>query len=324
MEPAVIASLDADPTIPSQVDVVACGSTLGNLLRFVRGEDRPFRMLAYKVRDTLFLVRRENSPTELISDIRGFGHSFPEANTTWEREVKGSASHQRVVRYSFGEMELLVRLEADGYIRDKNAAVASNCTGNSSTIPPSVDDLASSFHANTTISPQPSSPPPAERGAALKIVPSHNPLTPHSALFDLKTRSIRTLHKDHLAEQLPRLWITQIPTLILAFHTNGLFERKNTEIKDAREEVRKWEEGHAAKLAKLAALLSWIQEVVVEGDEAGGKVEICHREGGKLEVRRQLPDAGEVLSAGVRRRWEEEGGIGALEKDDAAGEEGGE
>ncbi|KAJ4289259.1 hypothetical protein N0V88_007009 [Collariella sp. IMI 366227] len=114
MEPAVMASLAADPATPAQIDIFACGSTLGNLLRFVRGQDKSCRMLVYKLHNTVFLVRRENSPTELIPGIRGFGHTFPEANTTWEPDVKGSASHQRLIRYSLGGLDLLVRFEADG------------------------------------------------------------------------------------------------------------------------------------------------------------------------------------------------------------------
>ena len=82
LEPAVLASLSADPKLPDETDVVACASTLGNLLRFVRGEDRSFRMLAQMVGSTLFLTRREKSPTETIPNVRGHGHTFPEAYTT--------------------------------------------------------------------------------------------------------------------------------------------------------------------------------------------------------------------------------------------------
>jgi hypothetical protein len=308
MEPTVVVSLDADPIIPSEVDIVACGSTLGSLLRFVRGEDKPFRMLAHKVGNSVFLVRRENSPTELIQGVRGFGHAFPDANTTWEREVKGSASYQRVIRYTFGGMELLVRFEADGYIKEKNvpepAASASGNTATEKEKPPlaSVDDLVSSL-LTTTVSTADTSNPPGSNTLQVK----HGGSTvSQSSLFDLKTRSIYTRgKKDILAEELPRLWVRQIPNFILAYHTQGLFNTQDTEIKDVREEIKKWEQEHAAKLAKLAALLSWIKEVVVEDSDAGGKVEICYSGGLKLEVRRQLEDAGEVLSAQVRARWEE-------------------
>ncbi|KAI6312261.1 hypothetical protein MCOR23_008674 [Pyricularia oryzae] len=56
----------------------ACGSTMGSLVRMV------------------FLIRKENSATELITGLQSYGHSFPEHYTAWEREVKGSKSHQRI------------------------------------------------------------------------------------------------------------------------------------------------------------------------------------------------------------------------------------
>lgn len=301
----MIASLDSDPTIPSEVDFVACGNTLVNFLRFIRGEDKSFRILAYKVGETVFLVRRENSPTELIPDVRGFGHTFPEANTTWEPEVKGSASHQRVVRYSFGGMELLVRFGVDGYMKEENRPVLENASVENPP-PADVDSLAASFFSST-ISPNPASPSP---DAGLRITSTAHPIVPQSSIFDLKTRSIYTRSKkDHLADLLPRLWVAQIPTSILAFHTQGLFAKQDIEIRDVREEVKEWEKEHSAKLAKLAALLSWIEEFV-GSYEVDGKLEICYRgpDAGGLEVRRQLADVGEVLSADVRKRWEQGAG----------------
>ncbi|KAL2160713.1 hypothetical protein VTH06DRAFT_910 [Thermothelomyces fergusii] len=117
MEPAVVASLDADPALPRELDVFACKSTVGSLLSFVRGEGKEFRMLAYKAGRTVFLVRRENSPTELIQHMYGYGHAFLDANRTLEADVKGSASHQRIVRYVFGGLRVAVRFEADAYMK---------------------------------------------------------------------------------------------------------------------------------------------------------------------------------------------------------------
>ncbi|KAL2255186.1 hypothetical protein VTK26DRAFT_3909 [Humicola hyalothermophila] len=277
VEPAVIASLLAEPELASKLDLFACGSTLGNLLRFVTGPDKSFRMLVYKVQNTVFLVRRENSPTELIPDVRGFGHTFPEANTTWEPDVKGSASHQRLLRYDFGGLDILVRFEADGYFKGPGTESANPPTASSSST--TVQDLLKSF-STVTISPPLTGAPPGTSSPSLPTAPSPTPTitslriltpvahasphhsstaavpsssppaptpTPHAALFDLKTRSIHTRQhphpdsnpnpksKDHLALSLPRLWTTQIPTLILAFHTHGHFRRSDTEIHDMRE-----------------------------------------------------------------------------------------
>ena len=57
----------------------------------------------------------------MIEDIRGYGHTFPAAYTTWEdREtvvgVGGSVGHWRVVRYRFGGMSVGVGGEGDGWV----------------------------------------------------------------------------------------------------------------------------------------------------------------------------------------------------------------
>ncbi|XMA20290.1 hypothetical protein WAI453_013081 [Rhynchosporium graminicola] len=86
IEPVVQSIFEECPDFDAQgVDIFSCGSTLGNLLRFARNveTEKPFRFLVEVVGQTVFLLRRENSPKEAITDIRGYGHSFPEANTTW-------------------------------------------------------------------------------------------------------------------------------------------------------------------------------------------------------------------------------------------------
>jgi hypothetical protein len=64
-------------SINLEIDMVADVSSLGNLLRFVLGMDKSFRVLAQVVNDTVFLVRIENSLIETIDDIKGYGHTFP-------------------------------------------------------------------------------------------------------------------------------------------------------------------------------------------------------------------------------------------------------
>ena len=62
------------------VDIIGCGNTLNNLFRFARGDAASFRMLVEVIGNTVFFIRRENSPTEVYTGIRGYGHTFPEAN----------------------------------------------------------------------------------------------------------------------------------------------------------------------------------------------------------------------------------------------------
>ncbi|KAG6143157.1 hypothetical protein E4U12_001823 [Claviceps purpurea] len=83
LEPAVQSILDVRAETRATklfgtLDLFSCGSTLGNLLRFVQGKSMNFRILVEVVGPVVHLVRRQNSPLETIPDIRGYGHSFPD------------------------------------------------------------------------------------------------------------------------------------------------------------------------------------------------------------------------------------------------------
>ncbi|CAP70996.1 uncharacterized protein PODANS_3_10420 [Podospora anserina S mat+] len=315
LEPCVIAAMEADNNISPEVDIVACGSTLGNLLRFVRRQDKPFRILVEKIHNTVFFTRRENTPTEIIPGVRGYGHSFPEANTIWEPDVKGSASHQRIVRYTFGGHRILVRFEADGYIKPHAQGPSSVNSTSSTTVKDqtSLADLLS--EADMGLASQTT----ATLAESTINVKFGGELIPQAQVFDLKTRSIYTKDKkDHLAEELPRLWVSQTPTFILAFHTQGLFKKADIQIKDVREDVQRWELDHQAELAQLKSLIDMIIEVV--SDMPDQKMELRYAGIGGLEVRERLADVNDALSDAVKARWGLQGGALTDESDDGVGE----
>lgn len=300
MEPTILAVLAHNAHDAGGSDVVACGSTLGNLLRFIRGEDKQFRFLVELVEGAVFFIRRENTPSELIPDVKGYGHSFPEAYTTWGVDVKGSVSHQRVLSYQFGGLSFLVRFEGDGYIvgeggdEKNNSIEPSQATGGNAK--DAVDGLAAAFDQSRVTALAPSA------GSAL-TVSSAGKLISQEHIFDLKTRSIRrkeaATFEDTFADQLPRLWVSQVPKFILAYHDRGTFE--DITVKDVREEVKSWERDQAEVLSRLAALIHHIIDLVKSRPD--GKLELRHVKVGTLEVREQLTDAGDALSDAVRVLW---------------------
>lgn len=291
LEPAVRAILTSQPDFPSSsIDLFACGSTLGNLLRFVRKIDKTFRILVEVVGDTVFFLRRENSPTELIPDVRGFGHTFPEAYTTWEVDVKGSESHQRILQYKFAGLDCLVRFEADGY--HKNLVPGDREGQGSSAEDNSLDSLVSSL-GDSTISAYPSG---SDR--PLNVIRGGQPI-PQSAVFDLKTRSIYKKEQSILDDVLPRLWVAQIPNFILAYHSSGLFEQIQT--RDMRAEVQRWERENEDTLRRFAALLRKLVDFA--RGTSNGKFEIRRREVDVLELREQCADVGSTLSSAIEDRW---------------------
>jgi hypothetical protein len=270
---------------PIPVNIVACGSTIGNLLRFARGVDldRSFRILVEKVGETVHLIRRENSPREKIEGVRGFGHTFPEAYTTWDSAVKRSTSHQRILSYQFGGLDLMVRFEGDGYV--SSSPVAKTVKGHA------FDELEG-LGITESLS----------NGTGKLKVSDRGESVPQSSVFDLKTRSFMAREKDHLGEQLPRLWIAQVTQFLLAYHERGLFRDSNIEIKNVKADITEWQDLNQPSLKRLAALLRLIIDKAHASKD--GRLEIVWSNSGSLEIRKQLSDAGDVLSEPVRKQWE--------------------
>ncbi|KAF5977891.1 hypothetical protein FCOIX_6223 [Fusarium coicis] len=301
LEPAIVSVMKMNPS-PIPVNIVACGSTIGNLLRFARGVDldRSFRMLVEKVGETVHLIRREKSPREKIEGVRGFGHTFPEAYTTWESSVKRSTSHQRILSYQFGGLDLMVRFEGDGYI--SSSPITNTAKGQA------FEDLES-LGITESLS----------NGTGKLKVSDGGESVPQSSIFDLKTRSIMAREKDHLGEQLPRLWIAQVTRFLLAYHERGLFRDSNIEIKNVKADIAEWQELNQPSLKRLAALLRLIIDKAHASKD--GKLEIVWSNGGALEIRKQLSDAGDVLSEPVRKQWEAWLGSESKDPEDSEREE---
>ncbi|KAM3413585.1 hypothetical protein BST61_g11454 [Cercospora zeina] len=281
-EPAVRSILSMNQSFESNsVDIVACGSTLGNLLRFVLGQAEPFTLIAHAVGTTVFLVRREHDSQELIQGIHGFGHSFVEANTTWEGDMISSSSHQRLISYFLGPHRVILRFEVDSYTIDQSDEVDNDEDVGGVTIGSSTleDDMAALWGAKMS----------PTGTAALEIVQRGTP-APLTAAIDIKTRSSRKIKETVVAEQLPRLWIRQIEQLVLAFHDKGIFQPAR--IEDVSGALANWEQQNKDSIARLINLISLIR---TKADEA---------KSAKLELRcdgRSL--AFHRLSAKHTRKW---------------------
>ena len=297
------------------VDVVACGSTLGNLLRFASGSERDFRFDIEIVGDTVFLIRRENSPKELIPNVRGYGHTFPEAYTTWDASARKSTSHQRVVEYDFSGMRFLVRSESDGYLKDlAKSGTADESTGSSSVSkqpevaagkkPDAADDVSSLTQATSsvTVGREPT-PAPASPSSEVKIELS-TPKVPQCSIFDLKTRS-STNPLSMTDDVLPRLWLNRTPNFILARHTAGTFS--DIRVEDVSAQIASWEKDNADTLKRFAAVVEGIVEAAramwrAKG-QLGDRLEVVRVGGGPVGVHMQAGAARRVLPEELRARW---------------------
>ncbi|KAJ5823470.1 hypothetical protein N7447_005810 [Penicillium robsamsonii] len=295
----VQAILTDKPEFPmASVDIIACNSTMGSLLRFALGHDKPFRILVEVLGNTVFFIRRENSPTEIIPDIHGYGHTFPEAYTMWSASVGGSESHQRVMKYEFAGMQCLIRFEADGFL--PGLVLDTEETKQDPVSPKdnivlgealSMEELRITHAPSMTTKTAPKQLEIARQGRRI----------PQCAIFDLKTRSHHKKSHNTLEEELPRLWISQTPNFVLAHHTAGRF--KDIQVQDVRDNVKQWEEIQQPALTKFASLLQMIVAFARSADD--GKLEIDREEGEQvLNLRRQGGVVKGVLSPAVSSKWD--------------------
>jgi hypothetical protein len=297
MAPVVHAILAAAPEFDTTgVDLFACGSTLGSLLRFARGVDKAFRFNVEMIGRTVFFIRKENDPREVIQDVRGFGHTFPEAYTTWEEEVKGSDTHQRIVQYKLGDLQCLLRFESDGYIKDPTPDSASS----SAKIPASEDDVLQALQSTTITRPTEA---PSSKNKTITVKHAGSAVPQHR-IFDLKTRSRKHGADIDISDIYPVLWLKQIPNFIVAYHNvalggAGIFQ--DIRVLDVQKDVQAWEESNTDGIHRLAVLLEEIIAVVKEDE--GRLLEIYCPGADRLEIRVQYGDGVHALPMDLNDRW---------------------
>jgi hypothetical protein len=145
-------------------------------------------------------------------------------------------------------LNCLVRFEADGYhpdlIPQKDQVKDAIKSDSAKEDEKSVDQSLSAFNDNSV-----SSYHLTDKVLTKEIGGGY---IPQAAIFDLKTCSIRRKNQGFLGEQLPRLWISQIPNIVLAFNRFGVFEE--IQKTDAREMIENWETEKEDNLRRLVAL----------------------------------------------------------------------
>jgi len=285
MEPAVRAVLAMQPqaNLPF-VDVFGCGSTFGNLLRCARSQPQPFRFDVDVIGDTVFMVRREDTPTQMITDLQGYGHTFPDAYTSWDADVRNSVSHQRIVSYVFGGMQFFIRSETDAYVPGSTAK-SNSLKESRKDIP--IDDVLDMMGI---VDRQPVD------GAVLTVRKQGN-LVSQEEIFDIKTRA--SYREYDMEDILPRLWPNQTPKFLLAYHESGLFNKPK--ITTVREDILKWEQDNSNDLARFHALVRRIVDVVRDAD--GQQYEISWDGQGPLCITKQVVEGRNALPADLSELW---------------------
>ncbi|KAF2277902.1 uncharacterized protein EI97DRAFT_415643 [Westerdykella ornata] len=297
-EPAVRTILKYAPGYPtSSINIFACGSTLGHLLRFVRHVDKPFRFKVELIGNTVFFARQENSPKELIRDIRGFGHTFPDAYTTWEADVKGSETHQRMIQYMFGGLKCIVRFECDGYFRPSKSDDSAPESAIADVKPAADDDLAEALRV-TSVSHDVQI---IDGGDSLRIKTGGQEI-PQSSIFDLKTRSGKYKKEIDMTDLLPMLYLKQIPNFIVAYHDGaGLFRPDDIKTLKLTDSLRRWEIENKAALQRLAILLHKLIDIAK--NDARGLLDVYCPGPDRLEIHTQHGEGSPALPLVLKEEW---------------------
>ncbi|QDS76971.1 hypothetical protein FKW77_005547 [Venturia effusa] len=296
MEPAVRSVLQTNPAFPcSDVDVFGCGATLGNLLRYACGVDcdRAFRFRVDVIGDTVFFTRKENDPREIIPDVRGYGHTFPEAFTTWTPGTENSRTHQRVARYQLGGLNILIRFEGDAVYGGADTRQVVDSAVQAA----DVEALAHSM-ARSSINPRLQKPGPL----ALNIVRGGRIIS-QNMILDIKTRGKSKDVVEITAKEMPRLWIRQIPYFALAQHTKGLFRPHDMKVYNVKDKFEEWEQINREGICNLVSLIKKI--VQFAKTTPSKKLEVCYSPIGerKLEFREQAAGLANILPDDLVVRW---------------------
>lgn len=274
LEPMFRAMYEMHPEINlDDVDVVVDRNTIAKLFDFVTMSSRNFEIDVEIMGRKAIFIRKERQTTEIIEGFRGFGYTFPEEYTRWDSEAKGSSSHHRVAEFVFAGMRYLLRFESDCYLAEK-AASAKKAPSARPEAKASLADTSAflSFADTLTVGER----QPTSNGGLTIRKGGHE--INQSATVEIKTRAVhKVLDKDTV---LPRLWISQTPYLIAAYHRGGRFD--DVQITDMRTDISRWEERNSGNLRKLNAVIRQIIDAVQKTTSM--KCRVRGSESGKLEI----------------------------------------
>jgi hypothetical protein len=81
--------------------------------------------------DTLFLTRWEKNKVRIITGSfnSGYGHGFENTFMKFGKGLEDSSAHHRIVEYTIGGMNWMVRYEANGYFDNNPGGEVSTTIG---------------------------------------------------------------------------------------------------------------------------------------------------------------------------------------------------
>ncbi|KAG6108896.1 hypothetical protein E4U14_003447 [Claviceps sp. LM454 group G7] len=242
MEPLFRAIFTMKPSFDVRtIDVISDRHNILKLLSFIdssserdKGESCTIKLEL--VRNTLLMCRQETNVTQSLApyQLRGYGHEFEKAYT--RKCMFLSTSHYRIISYDFCGLNCIIRHKTFvRYVSSDPKAITRLGLGD---VLPRADYLTRN---------------PEKVGVMFG-----GRTIPLKSTLEIKTCSLT--RPAGFGEVAPRLWVSQTPNLVQAFHLRGQFLKP--EAKDVSAKTRKWERDNQENLRTLGALIKKINAVV--------------------------------------------------------------
>ena len=236
------------------IELTTDRNSLRKLLQFVSGKvPKSWRIDVDIVEDTMFFTRWEENQVQIITGARdsGYGHEFEKAFLSFDSNLQESSGHHRIVRYSLGGIESLVRFEVDGYVDDGSG------------IDDELNQALSSLYVQNSANIFDSSP-----ASEVKVI-QRGRLVDSKTILELKSRSASL----KMQEIIPQLWIAQTYHLFVGRHKEGLVEVEPERL-NMDEHFPAWESRNQGHLSTLVGLITEIKEIA-KGWKGGKCMLVC-------------------------------------------------
>jgi len=184
----------------------------------------------------------------------GYGHEFEKAFLSYDLNLQENSGHFRIIRYSLGGIDCLVRFEVDGYL------------DNSSGVDDELDETFSGLNIQNSVNMFASSP-----DSEVKVI-KRGRLVDNKAIVELKSCSA----KLRMQKVIPQLWISQTHHLRVGWHEKGLVTVE-PETSNMDKHFPAWEVKNQEHLHGLVDLITRIRDIA-KGTEGGKCMLVCEKD----------------------------------------------
>ncbi|KAL8791338.1 MAG: hypothetical protein Q9195_005957 [Heterodermia aff. obscurata] len=268
----------------SAIDIMTDRRVIRQLYDFINGDQQRFKFGIELIGNTLILTRGEPQSRDTTPRNRfvGYRHSFEEAYTKLHPVAQGSTSHHRIITYTLGGLQFLVRSAVDGY-RPSAAGTFSKIALKQNIGPNKFSKNIKNLSLNKAL------PSTSTRFASNKLLVHQGGFEiPQAAVFELSTHS-KMIGSIQDSKQV-NLYFSQIPCFMEAYFLNGtrtkdLAQQKarfeHVRVRDVVQSSQRWEKEHQAELSRLVDLL---KQIFSAARDLGGRASVSVTGGLELRI----------------------------------------